>query len=214
LDNVGLEKQLLHPELTFKPAHPVIPSVPGGFEEIEQALRDIYDKIDAIDTEGISFRTKELLEASTTLATSSNRVINSPQFTAWLSNLNNTITRADSMLSLLRFGSYDSQIADLLKELKQGAKHFNQFCSAMQNEADSLRINASLDTTFKNLNAFILNSNEIITKFHYQSAGVLNNINTTVIALNETVNRLNALIMALESYPSNLLYTAPPPKEK
>jgi ABC-type transporter Mla subunit MlaD len=77
-----------------------------------------------------------------------------------------------------------------------------------------LNLASNIDTTFDNINGFISNSNEVLGQLQYQSSEVMSNISTTIQALNEAVAHLNALMLTMDTYPANFLYTAPPPKEK
>jgi len=214
LNYVGPEKQLLHPELTFETEYPVIPSYPAGFEEIEQALRDVYDKIMSIDTEGISFRTKGFLNAATGAAVTFDSLLADEGFTAWTRRLDNNLIMVDSMLSELDLGYYDSEIMNTLAELREGAAHFNAFFTSLERQADGLQVDAKLDSTFRNLNAMIIISTDCMARFQYQSTEAMNTIRTAVLSLNESIAQINALLISLEAYPSSILYTAPPPKEK
>lgn len=214
LDFVGPEKQLLHPKLNFKPIYPVIPSYPGGFEEIEQALRDIYDKIISIDTEGISFNTKRFLTTATDAAGTLDSLLADEGFTAWTRRLDNNLVKVDSMLSELNMDEYDAEMMNTLAELRKGARHFNDFFQSLEQQAEGMRADVKLDSIYYNLNIMLYATTEMMRNFHYQSTEVLTSINTVVIALNETLAQMNAMLMSMDMYPASIFYSAPPPKEK
>ncbi len=214
LDITGPEKRELHPKLTFKPAYEVIPSAPGGFEEIEQALRDIYDKLMAIDTEGISYRAKLLLDEGIDMVSSADSLFSDRNFTEWSRRLNRSIIDADSMIKELDFAYYDERLETALVEISEGAAHFNQFLAELEYQAQSLRIDDRMSQTFAKIDQLITASTEIISRLNYQSSQVMTNISATLLALNETIAELNSLVISMEAYPSNVFYAAPPPKEK
>ena len=214
LDIVGPEKALMHPDLKFKAPFPVIPSYPGGFEEIEQALRDIYDKIIAIDTEGISYQAKSFLNAATSLTLNADSLIMDQNITGWAKSFDQTINRADSMLSHLDFALYDEQLEKSLREFEQGVVNLNIMLSSFGEQVTAMSLKTRLDTVFMNLNSTVTVSADVMNGFQYQAAQVMNNVNNTITEMNEAITQLNSLIMTVENYPSNILYSAPPPKEK
>jgi phospholipid/cholesterol/gamma-HCH transport system substrate-binding protein len=214
LDIVGPEKLSQSPKHSFKAKYQEIPSYPAGFEEIELALRNALNKLGAINGDAITFQTTQFLEAGTKLANSADSVISSPRLTYWLVSLDRTLTRIDSMLSALDMVSYNTDIKGTLKDLRQGAKDFGQFFATANKQIEQLNLASNIDTTFDNINGFISNSNEVLGQLQYQSSEVMSNISTTIQALNEAVAHLNALMLTMDTYPANFLYTAPPPKEK
>ena len=214
LDVAGLEERMLYPEMRFEPPHSVIPSMPGGFEEIEQALRDVYDKLMAIDTEGISYRTKILLDSGIRMVDSADSLFNDEGFTLWTRKLDNAITNVDSALGQLDFTYYDERIAASLEEIASGAESFNMLMARLESQAEGLQIDQRMADTFQRIDQLILVSTDLVGKFNYQSAQVMNTVNTTLLALNETIAELNSLVISMEAYPSNVFYAAPPPKEK
>ena len=214
LDLINLEEQTISPKLRFEPPYKVIPSMPGGFEEIEQALRDVYDKLMAIDTEGISRRTKILLDSGIRMVDSADSLFNDEGFTLWTRKLDNAITHVDSSLGQLDFAYYDERIAASLEEIASGAESFNMLMARLESQAEGMQIDQRMADTFQRIDRLILTSTELVGKFNYQSAQVMNTVNTTLLALNETIAELNSLIISTEAYPSNVLYAAPPPKEK
>jgi len=214
LDNVGPEYMLLHPPLTFEPPHKVIPSKPGGFEEIEQALRDVYEKLMAVDTEGISHRTKLLLDSGISMTHSADSLFNDKSFTAWADKLDRTISNANNQISQLDFAYYDVEIETTLREIREGSVKFNSFLAELESQSKGMRIDQHMNKTFENIDRLIATSSGMLNKFNYQSSQVMATLNTTLLALNETIAELNSLVISMESYPSNVFYAAPPPKEK
>ena len=214
LDNVGPEYMQLHPPLNFAPPHKVIPSKPGGFEEIEQALRDVYEKMMAIDTEGISYRAKLLLDSGISMTHSADSLFNDKSFTAWAARLDRTIANADNKISELDFAYYDEEIETTLREIREGSVKFNSFLAELESQSKGMRMDQHMNNTFENIDRLIAASSGMLNKFNYQSSQVMATLNTTLLALNETIAELNSLVISMESYPSNVFYAAPPPKEK
>ncbi len=210
LDKVDGEKLLMHPDLNFTPRYPVIPSYPGGFEEIGQALKDIYNKIIEIDTGGISVRLKKLLDSAAVSAEYANRLLQDPDFTGWAQSVNRTAQDVDAAIQQLDFAFYDAEIRRTLAEFRQGAENFNQFTFALGRQASGME----LDSLARNLNTLVITSADILVRLNYQSNQILVGVNHTMESLTQVIFQLNELMEVLESYPSNFLYTAPPPREK
>lgn len=214
LDYAGLEEQWMHPELNFESPYPVIPSAPGGFEEIEQALRDVYAKLMAIDTEGISARAKDFLDSGTIMMTTADSLMRDRTLTAWAARLDETVADADSMIKCLDMAGYDKKINRTLSEIHSGAKDFKETVAKIESHADSLQINAQIAQTFDKLNILITTSTEMVSRFNYESSQVMTSVSATLAALNETISELNSLVVSMESYPSNVFYAAPPEREE
>lgn len=210
LDKVDGEKLLMHPDLNFTSRYPVIPSYPGGFEEIGQALKDIYSKIIEIDTGGISVRLKKLLDSAAVSADYANRLLRDPDFTGWARSVNRTAQEVDAAVRQLDFAAYDAEIRRTLAEFRQGAENFNQFTFALGRQASGM----DLDSLARNLNTMVTTTSDVLARLNYQSNQILVGVNHTMESLTQVIYQLNELMEVLESYPSNFLYTAPPPKEK
>jgi len=221
LNYVAKEKLGLYPAMSFETSHNFIPSYPGGFEEIEQSLKSIYDKLIMIDTEGISMRTNQFLNSGTALMTSADRVvgnadsvINSPVLTDWLVNLDHTIDKANQLISKVNIDKYDRQIDSSLAEIQRGSEYFCMMFETLENEAEGMRLNNRLDSLFANVNVLVEESRDIVNQSQFTTMQVLNSTNIAMTGLNTTIDELNSLIMTVKKYPSNLIYSAPPKSEK
>lgn len=214
LDVAGPEQLERHPTLKFHPPYRVIPSQPGGFEEIEQALRDVYERLMAFDTEGISIKSKRFLDSGTQMTVTADSLLKDKSITAWTRRLDHAIGGIDSSLRQLDFAYYDEEVAKALQDIREGAQSFNRMMKELESQAQGLKTDDRMAQSFELLNQLILNSAQAINKFNYNSAQVMASISATLTTLNETINEMNALVASMESYPSNVFYAAPPPKEK
>lgn|GEM_PF-134497 len=221
LDVAGPEQLEMHPTLKFNPPYRVIPSQPGGFEEIEQALRDVYDKfsnvyekIRVIDTQGISDRSKFLLESGAQMTQAADSLLRDRSLTAWTRKLGGTIDGVDSSLKHLDFAYYDEEAAKALQDIRSGAQRFDRLMAELENQAGGLKVDERMTQTFNLLNDLILSSSEVINRFNYNSAQLMSSVGATLTALNQTIAELNSLVTSMEAYPSNVFYAAPPPEEK
>lgn len=221
LNYVTADKVSEHPPLAFTPPYTYIPSYPGGFEEIEQSLREIYDSLIAFDTEGISYRTKTLLDAGTHTAMSADTVLASadsllqdPVLTLWMRKMSNTVDRLDATIGQLNTQRYDRQLDEALVKLNNGATEFNDLFSYLGDEARDMRLGTRTDSLFTTLTGLVVQTQQLVTRSEFATVQTMNNLNATISEMNATLDQMNSLMMSLESYPSNIIYTAPPKKER
>jgi len=203
-----------HPHLTFKPAYPVIPSQPGGLEEVEESLKDVYDMLVGIDTEGISRRTTEFLDAGTRVAGLADSLLRSPEVARTLNSLARAAGRVDSLFEAIDTRGYDARVDSTLVELHQGARDFRRLMAVLEEDAGEVRLSARTDSLFRNINSLVSSTQELVSRSQYTTFQMMNQLGGTITELNSALEQLNSLMISLESYPSHVLYTAPPPKEK
>ena len=203
-----------HPELRFQPPHPVIPSQPGGFEEISASLRTIYEKLLAVDTEGISWRTKAFLDTGTRMMGRVDSLAASKDLTVWMTKIGRAADRADSLLALLDTRRYDTEIDTALTQLRAGSRAFRRLMVELDRQASALRLDSRSDTLFHNLDDLVVSGREAMRTSRYGVGLTLDHVNATMDELNVSLTQLNSLLMSLESYPGHVIYALPPAEEK
>ncbi len=221
LNYVGPEKQNLHPRIDFKPPYRIIPSYPAGFEELEQALKDIYDKIMAIDTEGISYKAKNFLDTGTQTLQSIDSLASDPRLVLWTEKFEGTMERTeellasvDELVNAIDAQRFNAQIDTTLMELRQGSQQFREMMASLNTQSNRLDFPAKVDTIYYRIDELVSSSVRLVQQSQYNSTQVLNKLNMTVAELNSAIDQLSSLMMSLEQYPSNFFFTAPPQKEK
>lgn len=221
LNYVGEEKRDEFPKLSFETPYPVIPSYPAGFEELEQALKDIYEKIMVVDTDGISYRTKEFLETGTKTMQTIDRLAADPRLVDWTEKWKETLARADTTLMAmertilaLNTERFNAQLDTTMQDLREGATHFNGMFANMEKETENLNLAVRADSLYDEINQVLLSSARLVQQSQYNTTQMVNQLNSTIAELNKAIEHMNSLIMSMEQYPSNWLFTAPPGKEK
>ncbi len=209
-------KELLdeHPDLGFEPELPVIPSQPGSFEAIETALRDVYTKIMVIDTEGISRRTKDFLDTGTRAMNNIDSVMTLPEMTEWSVKLNDNLVLMEELLQTLEAAEYAKEIDTTLAELREGVHHFNVTMQVVEEDMTQLQASKKADSLFNKMDLLLTNSAQLVNQSQYSTSRIILQLGTTVNEMNATLEQLNSLMMSLESYPSHIISTEPPSKEK
>jgi ABC-type transporter Mla subunit MlaD len=203
-----------HPELRFRPPYRVIPSQPGGLAEITESLREIYAKLQAIDTEGISWRAKAFFDQGTRMMVSVDSLARAPAMTAWMIKIGRAADQADSLLQVLNTRHYNQEIDSTLVQLRAGSREFHTLMRTLNGEAGRLRLSEQADTLFTDVHGLVLSGQELMKRSQYESVQMLNRMNTTMESMNAAIIQLNSLLLTLETYPSHVIYALPPKKEK
>jgi phospholipid/cholesterol/gamma-HCH transport system substrate-binding protein len=208
------ENLIRHPSLSFEPPLPVIPSAPGGFEEINQSLREIYNKLQAIDTEGISWRAKTFFDQGTRMMASIDSLARSPELVLWAEKIGRTADRADSLISVLDTHRYNVEIDSTLVQLRTGSQEFHRLMDTLNEEAARLRMSEQADSLFAHTDGLVRSSQEFVERSQYGTLQSLERLNTTIDGMNAAITQLNSLLLSLEAYPSHIINALPPEKEK
>lgn len=221
IDLASAEALDTSPELEFDPSYPVIPSVPGGFEEIETALTSVYEKLMMIDTEGISHEAKTFLRTGTTMMARADSLVQQPKMTAWVDDLNTAVDNLEQMIAQLRAQRFHSRLDSTLRELhaasvdaRIGAEHLNSALTRLDSDIERVDIPARADTLFASLNTTFDQTAELVGQSQYSVSTVVARLSVTVTEMNKTLEQMNTLILSLEEYPSRILYSAPPDRER
>ncbi|MBD3163460.1 MAG: MCE family protein [Candidatus Eisenbacteria bacterium] len=201
-------------ELSFEAPHPVIRSQPGGFEQIEASLKEVAERVLALDTEAISVRAQEFLETGTSAFTAADSLLRSPELGASITRLARTTERLEQMVSALDGERYDAKIDTILTQFEEGSRRLNRMAAGLEGEIDSMDLSARTDSLFLSLNELVNYGRELINRSQYATTETMTRFGLTLDQLDAVLEQLNAVLLSLESYPSNVLYTAPPAKEK
>ncbi len=164
LDYVGMEHQHSFPELRFESEYDVIPYSPGDFEEIEQSLRSIYAKLVAIDTEGISYRAKQFLDAGTEMMREADTLINNDDLTKWATNLDATILRADSLMMSFDLAYHDAQIDSALMQVVSATTHFHNLLVNLDEDVSKLRMSERADSMYADVRLLVQTSTMAVAR--------------------------------------------------
>ncbi len=203
-----------HPSFSFETPFRVIHSQPGSFEAIETALRDVYAKIMVIDTEGISHKTKDFLDTGTRVLDNIDSIMTRPELTQWSIKLNDNLVLMEELLLTLDAADYAQEIDTTLAELREGVHHFNLTLQILENDIAQLRVSDKADSLFTQMDLLLSNSAQLVNQSQYSSSRIILQLAQTVNEMNATLEQLNSLMMSLEAYPSHIINTEPPPKEK
>jgi phospholipid/cholesterol/gamma-HCH transport system substrate-binding protein len=203
-----------HPDLTFKPPHPVIPSVPGGIQQVEESLRALYARLMALDIEGVMRSSKEFLDIGIRATSGVDSLLRSGQLTAWTVSLDRVGRRADSLLAAFDVERYNRLLDSTLTRLDEGSLRFERVMTRLDRETEGLQIAGRVDSLLDATQQTVDGSRELLRRTQYSSTQVMTGVQASLLELSTTLDRINSLVLSLESYPSGVLYTAPPKEEK
>ena len=198
-----------YPALAFIPPHPVIPSHPGGLDEIEESLKTVYEKFVGLDTEIVTERATVFLETATSVFEVIDLFLRSPELSLRMSQLSRTTAQLDT----LDLAGYGMGIEATLAELEEGSRSFNHLLTTLDGDLSSNRFGSRANSLLDEIGTLVLSGQQIARRTDYASTDLLANLNETLTQLSAAIEQMQAIVISMEAYPSNVLYTAPPRKE-
>ncbi len=211
----------LTPSILFEFEHPLIPSVPGGIEELETALKTVYERFLEIDAEGISYEAKEFFRSGTLAMSHADSVLMQPDFTRWVNDLNLAMADMQEMIAGLRNQQMDVRVDSMMNELqlatvqaRQGAEHLNEALGILNQDVQHLQLSKRADSLFADIDATFDQTSALMGHSQYSISQVVAQLSYSVTELNSTLDQMNALLISLEEYPGRVLYSTPPKGEE
>jgi hypothetical protein len=77
-----------------------------------------------------------------------------------------------------------------------------------------MHVRGRVDSLLLAAQATVDGSRDLVRRTQYSSTQLMTGAQTTLSEMNAALDRMNSLLLSLESYPSNILYTAPPKEDK
>jgi hypothetical protein len=84
----------------------------------------------------------------------------------------------------------------------------------LDQETEGMHIRGRVDSLLLAAEETVVGSRDLVRRTQYSSTQLMTGAQGTLLELSSALDRLNSLLLSLESYPSNILYTAPPKEEK
>lgn len=203
-----------HPDVSFRPPYPMIPSVPSGTQQVEESLRALYARLVALDIEGVLASSKNFMDAGLRATSGLDSLLRSGELTGWARSLTNVGRRADSLLAAFDATRYDLLLDSTLTRLEVGSLRFERVMTRLDTETEGMHLGGRVDSLLLAAQSTVDGSRDLVRRTRYSSTQLITGAQTTLLELNAALDRMNSLLLSLESYPSNILYTAPPKEEK
>jgi ABC-type transporter Mla subunit MlaD len=182
----ALEKS---PELGFEPPYPLIPSTPSSFKAIQEALEDIYDKVMAVDVQGISSDARATLQAA-------DQVLRDDRVQRTLTNLAEVSDSAGRLMANLDEMTSDIELKRVLADLSEATSEARALFTDLRSGATGKQLRATLGEVNELANV----TGEFIVR-----------LQITLERLDRTASNLEQLTTDLRQQPSRLLFSEPPP---
>lgn len=180
------------PDLSFTPPYPMIPSTPSSFKAIQEALQDIYDKVMAVDLEGIS------TEARTTLR-EAGELLRDERLQRTLTNLAEISDSATRLAKNLDTMTKEIDVGPVMRDLRQASAEAKALFSDLRTGATG----EQLRTTLTDVDDLARATQQFLV-----------NVQLTIGRLDRTLTNLEQLTTDLRQQPSRLLFSSPPPPER
>jgi phospholipid/cholesterol/gamma-HCH transport system substrate-binding protein len=180
------------PELSFEPPYPLIPSTPSSFKAIQEALKDIYDKVMAVDLAGISSDARTTLQAA-------DQVLRDDRLQRTLTNLAEVTESAGRLMANLDEMTGDLELKRVVADLSQAASEARALFTDLRSGATGKQLRATLGEVDELANV----TGEFIVR-----------LQVTLERLDRTAGNLEQLTTDLRQQPSRLLFSEPPPARR
>ncbi len=184
------------PKLTFKPQHPVIPSVSSDIKQIFSVIDSIMAQIDKIDFEGIS---NELRATTKNL----NIFISGPEMKRIVGNIDVMTANLEDAAGKVNSIVSDSNIKDIVSDTRESIKEARAVISKVKEQTDDLNL---ADTTDK-ANRLIDNTNRKVRIIMHDLLATSENLRRASENVDEVLDRLKA-------DPSDIIFSTPPSKKR
>ena len=179
------------PELSFEPPEPLIPSTPSSFKAIQDALQDIYDKVMAVDLEGISGDARATLHEAAEL-------LRDDRLQRTLTNLAEVSESAGRVAKNLDTMTKDIDVKPIVRDLREASAEAKGLFGDLRSGATG----EQLRTTLTDVDDLARTTQQFLV-----------NLQQTISRLDRTLANLEQLTTDIRHQPSRLLFSSPPPAE-
>ncbi len=211
----------IHPELPFKPDHPVIPSAPSSIEELRVSLNEALNNVLAIDTRGIS---KESVRALRSIA----EVMDNPEIAEILHNVNLSAKGVGRLVGAFDTAKIVNKAGNVMNDAQETSKNLVLMSETLLRTAEQLeKVTARVDKEIDEME-LTRQTEKVVSRYDSTMIGIQNSVVTLTRRADNSVSNLSILIQELKATnrdlrkslrmvndnPSQLLFAEPPPKEK
>lgn len=200
----------LYPEINFTPTYPVILSSPSGIEKIEIALTDIVNKVRAIDLEGMSTQTTEVLRSVSSF-------FNDPKMQAILKNFEQTSYTANKLLTDVDNARFLENLNVATDNAVQTTKQIQHTAADLQSEMQSIRdinISRKLDRAFNQYDSLVGTAGTLVNTLGYRVDNTMFSVSEAVEEFKSTNRQLQKTLRKISDNPSQSILSEPAPPEK
>jgi phospholipid/cholesterol/gamma-HCH transport system substrate-binding protein len=194
LDRKDPDSPDLSPKLDFASQYPIIPSRPSQIRQIFSGIDEIIEKIKQLDLEDIARSVKATGKAAENL-------FGGPQMTKTLQNLESISTSIDQTAARIETMTASGKLEGILDDTRKTLAEARSLIVTTRDEIKDLKLAETAEKTIR-----------VVDNLSRTSRTTARDIQIMSDNLKRTSETLERLVDRLESNPSDLLFSSPPPE--
>jgi phospholipid/cholesterol/gamma-HCH transport system substrate-binding protein len=193
LDRRDPEEPDLSPRIDFASEYPIIPSRPSQLRQIFSGIDEIVEKIKQVDLEGIS-------KSITNSAKAAENLLAGPRTQKVLENLESISVNLDQTMARVEKITAEGNLEGIVGETRATLVEARSLIAVTRDELKALRLAETAEKT-----------NRVVDSLSRTSRTTARDLQVMSDNLRRTSETLERLVERLESNPSDLLFSRPPP---
>jgi phospholipid/cholesterol/gamma-HCH transport system substrate-binding protein len=194
LDRKDPESPDLSPKLDFASPYPIIPSRPSQIRQIFSGIDEIIEKIKQLDLEDVARSIKATGKAAENL-------FGGPQMQKTLQNLESISTSIDQTAARIEKMTASGKLEGILDDTRTTLAEARSLIVTTRDEIKALKLTETAEKTSR-----------LVDNLSRASRTTARDIQIMSDNLKRTSETLERLVDRLESNPSDLLFSSPPPE--
>jgi phospholipid/cholesterol/gamma-HCH transport system substrate-binding protein len=193
LDRRDPEEPDLSPRIDFASEYPIIPSKPSQLRQIFSGIDEIVEKIKQVDLEGLS-------KSITHSAKAAEDLLAGPRTQKVLANLESISVNLDQTIARVEKITAEGNLEGIVGETRAALVEARSLIAVTRDELKTLRL---ADTAEK--------TNRIVDTLSRTSRTTARDLQVMSDNMKRSTETLERLVERLESNPSDLIFSKPPP---
>ena len=193
LDRRDPEEPDRSPKIDFAAEHPIIPSKPSELRQIFSGIDEIVEKIKQVDLEGIS-------KSITHSAMAAENLLAGPKTQKVLANLESISVNLDQTMARVEKITAEGNLEGIVGETRAALVEARSLIAVTRDELKALRLAETAEKT-----------NRIVDTLSRTSRTTARDLQIMSDNMKRSTETLERLVERLESNPSDLLFSKPPP---
>ncbi len=193
LDRRNPEEPELSPRIDFASEYPIIPSRPSQLRQIFSGIDEIVEKIKQVDLEGIS-------KSITHSAKAAEDLLAGPRTQKVLANLESISVNLDQTMARVEKISAEGNLEGIVGETRAALVEARSLIAVTRDELKALRLAETAEKT-----------NRVVDSLSRTTRTTARDLQVMSDNMKRSSETLERLVERLESNPSDLLFSKPPP---
>jgi len=193
LDRRNPEEPDLSPRIDFASEYPIIPSKPSQLRQIFSGIDEIVEKIKQVDLEGLS-------KSITHSAKAAEELLAGPRTQKVLANLESISVNLDQTMARVELITAEGNLEGIVGETRAALVEARSLIAVTRDELKALRLAETAEKT-----------NRIVDTLSRTSRTTARDLQIMSDNMKRSTETLERLVERLESNPSDLLFSKPPP---